>query len=249
MMKFLGAILLAGAVLIGLAVGGHIPDAYLPDAVKVLLQRPSIIASKRYEQGEFKGALEVRFESLPTGDGHTVELVQLIEEFGYTDSNGVEWNVPAGEISDGASIPWPLWAIVGGPYSGPYRQAAVIHDYYCAKQDRPWQDVHKMFLEASLKAGTGETLAKVLYAGILLDGPRWEIKSARSQSRFPVFGVATAYAAEHIPVSEGCAEFIESVKEKDDRERFAGLKVWIEKDKPSLKDIQACVAEMRKKRE
>lgn len=246
MKKFLGGIIVIGAVLAGLIATGYINGNKLLDAARALYDRPTLIADKLYERGEFKGTLTVDFESLPTGDGSSVELVLLKNEFGYRDSKGVEWTVPAGEISDGASIPTLLWPFFGGPFSGPYRSAAIIHDYYCNIQERPWEQVHEMFLEAALKAGTGEIKAKSMYAGILYGGPRWGNQEARNQSRTPTLGIASAHAAEELPIVEGCAKLLEKVKEKSNKDRFTELKVWIETDKPSLKEIQACVAKLRK---
>lgn len=226
---------------------------YIPDYLKAIFQESDIIVDKLYEKGSFKGPLKVSFASLTSGDGHPVELIQLIAPFGYKDYKGVDWDVPRGEISDGASIPWPLWAIVGGPYSGPYRQAAVVHDYYCFTKERPWEDVHLMFLEAALKAGTNVTLAKFMYAAILADGPRWPSPKPREKASLVEMNMIKAQAtatpspeAEPKPVS--CSDLVLSVKTKTDEQRFADLKAWIEHEKPTLKHIQNCVAELRKAR-
>lgn len=40
-------------------------------------------------------------------------------------------DVPRGFVCDGASIPRPLWWIVGHPLSGGPLRAAVVHDYLC----------------------------------------------------------------------------------------------------------------------
>ena len=243
---------------------------YLPDFLKVLWKRPKVAA----EKGHFKGTLVVAFESLPTGDGQTVELIQLEKDYGYKDSKGRDWDVPAGEISDGASIPWPLWTIVGGPFSGPYRQAAVIHDYYCAVRTRRWQDVHLMFYEAALKAGTGKRKAQFMYSAILMDGPRWPDPGKKAQLNqspradtgkpvkaamgdLPVIKVQSTTTSPSAGAQPGtqpatdpktCNDLISSVAGKKNRERFIALKQWIEREKPTLKDIQTCVAELRKLR-
>lgn len=259
MKKFLASLVVVAVAVTGLAYAGYVPARFIPDSLATILKRPAMMADKSWEDGQFAGPLEVRFESMSLTGGTTLELIQLIGDFAYTDSKGLEWKVPAGEISDGASIPWPLWTLVGGPYSGPYRQAAVVHDYYCRIRDRPWRDVHKMFLEAALKAGTGETTAMLMYAGILADGPRWNEDGTDIQSSIPqsgirhaaasVFGISRAYAQTTNPdLSESCKTFVEGVKDKTDKERFADLKTWIETNKPSLKEVQACVGHLRDQR-
>lgn len=40
-------------------------------------------------------------------------------------------SVPAGYVSNGASIPRPLWPIVGHPFQSEFVTPAIIHDYFC----------------------------------------------------------------------------------------------------------------------
>ncbi len=75
-------------------------------------------------------------------DGRQMELVK---PFTFVDTKGNRWHVPQGAKVDGASIPRVLWTAVGAPYSGKYRRASVVHDYFCDTMLRPWRDVHRMF--------------------------------------------------------------------------------------------------------
>ena len=97
--------------------------------------------------GEFKGELILR--ALP--DGRTMELTA---PFSYVDRHGVAWSVPSGTRVDGASIPSVFWSIIGAPYTGRYREASVIHDYFCATKSRHWKAVHKVFLDGMLARGS-----------------------------------------------------------------------------------------------
>lgn len=206
---------------------------YLPDYVRALLGKPRVIADKVYEKGTFKGDLDVRFLSAVSGDGQRIEMIQLLQPFGYRDSKGVDWDVPAGFLSDGASIPRELWALLGGPFSGPYRDAAVVHDYYCWTKERSWEDVHEVFAEAAAKRGTSESLTKLMYAGVLFGGPRWNFKkSGQFQSPMPIIKAQT------VPTP--------APKAKTDKEIFDELKSWIEKEKPTLDQIRKRVDEIRK---
>ena len=223
-------IAIAGVLIVVLA--GVAGWYYQPAFLQPLLRKMSL------GKGEFIGELEVRFFSSKSGDGHPVELVLLLKPFGYRDASGVEWHVPAGFISDGASIPDWLWALLGGPYSGPYRDAAVIHDYYCREKTRSWEVVHRVFLEAALTRGTAEVLANTMYAGILLGGPRWDAPKASLSGS----GVMKAQAVPAPSPKPGAP----SAPSKKDKDAFDELKAWIERDKPTLDQIQKRVEEIRK---
>jgi hypothetical protein len=227
-------IAIAGLVVVLLAAAGGVAGWYYqPDFLRALFTKLDALA---YKKGKFNGELEVRFFSSTSGDGHRVELILLLKPFGYTDSNGVDWNVPEGFISDGASIPEWLWLVLGGPFSGPYRDAAVIHDYYCSQRTRKWEDVHKVFLEAALSRGTAEDLAKTLYAGVLLGGPRWDLPRANIFAN----GVMKAQL---IPIQ---SDKRAPGSGKTDKEAFDELKAWIEREKPTLEEIRKRVEEIRK---
>jgi Protein of unknown function (DUF1353) len=116
--------------------------------------------------GKYEGRAVVTF----LGDGRRVRLV---EAFGYVDTIGERWDVPAGAIVDGASIPQSLWSLVGGPFDGKYRDASVIHDWYCDLRSRPWKAVHRVFYEAMLTSGVTRARATLMYAAVYWGGPRW----------------------------------------------------------------------------
>lgn len=111
------------------------------------------------------------------GDGRKVKL---IEPYGYVDPAGEQWKVPAGYLTDGASVPSALWALYP-PFTGAYRSAAVIHDYYCDNQQRSWQDTHKVFYNAMRAADVDENTAKIMYGAVYLFGPRWGPGTAPGQ--------------------------------------------------------------------
>lgn len=125
----------------------------------------NILAVAQTNPAQFKG--EVVATMLP--DGRNMRLVQ---PFAYIDSKGMSWEVPAGAETDGASIPKAFW-ITHPPFTGKYRSAAVIHDYYCRIQSRSWQDTHNVFFEAMRTAGVDDRTAKVLWGAVYNFGPRW----------------------------------------------------------------------------
>ena len=126
-----------------------------------------LITPGRSQQGpKFVGDLILK--ALP--DGRNMVLVQ---PFTYVDSHNVSWPVPAGTKIDGASIPSVFWSIIGAPFTGKYREASVVHDYYCQSQSRHWKAVHKVFLDGMTARGVDSLQAKLMYIAVYRFGPRW----------------------------------------------------------------------------
>lgn len=106
----------------------------------------------------------------PVGDGVNMRLTQ---PFGFVDSAARKWDVPAGSVTDGASIPRALWSIVGSPFTGKYLAAAVIHDHYVKTKRRTWEITHNGFYDAMLAAGVEKKQALLMWAAVYRFGPRW----------------------------------------------------------------------------
>ncbi len=122
------------------------------------------------ENGKFVGQVVTKW----LDDGRRM---QLQEDFGYLDVSEKLWIAPSGSVVDGASIPQPFWSIIGGPFEGKYRNASIIHDVGCDQKKEPWEDVHRVFFEASLSSGVETSKAKLMYAAVYHFGPRWEIET------------------------------------------------------------------------
>ena len=121
-------------------------------------------------QGTFTG--QVVAEWL-TGQSPERDM-RLLEPFTFTDAKGKVWHVPAGATIDGASIPQALWSLAGSPFTGNYRRASVVHDYFCEKKTESWEDVHRMFYHAMVAGKMPEIDAKIYYAFVYAGGPRWK---------------------------------------------------------------------------
>ena len=63
--------------------------------------------------------------------------------------------------------------LIGSPYTGKYRKAAVIHDTLCAVKDRPWKEAHWIFREMLRALGVGRLRARLMYVALLLGGTKW----------------------------------------------------------------------------
>ena len=119
------------------------------------------------QSGHFDGPINATWMA----DGRHMILEKAIT---FTDSKGRAWPVPAGTETDGASIPQAFWWIIGGPFEGPYREAAVIHDYYCDTRRRSWQDVDNMFYDAMLSSNVPAAKAKAMFYAVWSQGPHWD---------------------------------------------------------------------------
>jgi hypothetical protein len=129
--------------------------------------------------GRFIGKFVAEFDNT---DGRKVTLQ---EPYSFVDPTGNEWDVPTGYQTDGASVPEALWALYP-PFTGNYRQAAVIHDYYCDNKQRTWQDTHKVFYYAMRAANVDEKTAKIMYGAVYLFGPRWGPGTQPGQHAAPI---------------------------------------------------------------
>lgn len=106
-------------------------------------------------------------ETLWLADGR---LMQIVQPFSFTDAAGRVWPVPAKFVTDGASIPQPLWGVIGSPFTGDYRVAGVLHDAAYATLGIAKLDADLMLHEASLALGCHRWLADALYAGVRVGG-------------------------------------------------------------------------------
>jgi hypothetical protein len=78
-----------------------------------------------------------------------------------------------GLIFDGASIPVLFWALIGSPFTGKYRKAAVIHDTLCFIRDRPAAEAHWIFREGLRALGVGRVRARLMYLALVWFGSKW----------------------------------------------------------------------------
>jgi hypothetical protein len=115
----------------------------------------------------FKGHFDYRW----LDDGRNMRLLKDLSY--YSNKLQREFIIPEGEVTDGASIPQIVWSIEGGPFSGKYRKAAVIHDYLCRTKILSWKQAHRVLFEAMIEVGEPEFSALRKYRAVYRFGPRW----------------------------------------------------------------------------
>lgn len=145
------------------------------------------IAQENY--GRFEGDLIGRFE-----EREDRPRFVLSAPFKYVHADGRVWETPAGYAIDGASIPKAVWSFVGGPFSGKYLAASVIHDYYtdtCQDADQAAppddcgntldthpasDDVHLAFWSGMMERGVDPDRANLMYYAVSLY-KRWKVNA------------------------------------------------------------------------
>ncbi|MBI3776337.1 MAG: DUF1353 domain-containing protein [Gammaproteobacteria bacterium] len=113
--------------------------------------------------GYFSG--NPKTEWLVDANGNDRDM-QVIENFWFIDPEEKTWPAPAGSIINGASIPRPLWPLVGSPYTDDYRRASIVHDVACDDPKVDRKDADKMFFHACRAGGCSPLQARWLYAGV-----------------------------------------------------------------------------------
>lgn len=94
----------------------------------------------------------------------------LLSAFQYDSSLGTI-GVPAGFITDFASIPEFLWNIL--PPTGKYGKAAVVHDYLYRTPEAASKEIaDAIFLEAMKALGVGWFTRYAMYWGVVFFGER-----------------------------------------------------------------------------
>lgn len=117
--------------------------------------------------GRFEGDIIVKLLE----DGRIAELQN---DLVFIDPAGTRWAAPKGAQVDGASIPRGFWSVIGGPFEGKYRDASIIHDWFCDQRTRTWQATHRVFYDGMITRGVDPVKAKLMYYAVWWGGPRWE---------------------------------------------------------------------------
>lgn len=184
------------------------------------------------EFGKFIGEVLTRWL---VEDGED-RLMEVLQDFSYEDPARKLWTTPAGWKVDGASIPRPLWSIVGSPFTGDYRRASVVHDYYCDVRTEPSDSVHLMFYYACRAAGVGAFKANTLYYGVLAGGPSWRTVRVTNFS----VSAPRSTGAEGIDFED----IVVSQPPLDARRLEEDIR-WLQEANPSLDEIRARAAAAR----
>lgn len=89
---------------------------------------------------------------------------KLISSYMYIDDQHGLIIVPAGFITDFASIPQFMWSIAGAPSE--YAPSATIHDYLCRNKIFARKECDKVFYRAMIDSGVNKVKAILFYLAV-----------------------------------------------------------------------------------
>ena len=146
--------------------------------------------------GKFSANPETRW----INDRGADRRMQLLQDFTFTDPDGKEWITPKGHRVDGASIPRPLWTLVGSPYTGNYRRASIVHDKACedsARNPKARRAADRMFYHACRAGGCSVKETWILYLGVRIGAldeavPAWGMGILAAERARPRTSMAPA---------------------------------------------------------
>lgn len=95
---------------------------------------------------------------------------RLVESFTFwlTDDASDVIEVPAGNITDLASVPRVLWILL--PPNGRYAKAAIIHDYLYDKALRTKAEADRIFLDGMAVLGVPKWKRMLMYTAVRIFG-------------------------------------------------------------------------------
>ncbi|MFN0314826.1 MAG: DUF1353 domain-containing protein [Burkholderiales bacterium] len=166
------------------------------------------------EVGNFEGKVVVEWIDDPF-----VVTMRLVEDFKFRQARGKVWTAPRGQVLDGKGMPPLFRTLVGMPFDGGFRKAAVVYDAAAHRMTEPWEDAMRMFYEAALAEGVPPAEAKVMYMVLATQGSRWEVLGTKC------FGSC-----------HGDAKFLEWRPVVDER-KVLELLEWVRTAEPSLREI------------
>lgn len=111
-----------------------------------------------------------------TSDGKRLEETwRLLEDF-HVRVGGSEFTVPAGFVTDGASIPRMLWRICGHPMSTKRLPIAIAHDWmYSGATCLTRQEADAIYRDGLVELGFPKWKANIEYSAIrLFGGSHWQ---------------------------------------------------------------------------
>ena len=78
--------------------------------------------------------------------------------------------IEEGFIYDGASIPKPLWSIIGSPFDADFRLPSALHEFLYRNEVISKERADQMFYDALRGTGVGYLKAQSMYLAVKLFG-------------------------------------------------------------------------------
>ena len=136
---------------------------------------------------------------------------------------------PKGSIINGASIPRPLWSIVGSPYTDDYRNASVVHDVAYDDSSLPKKVADKIFYHACRAGGCPKQQARKLYLGVRLGAWASEVKGWLPFTRSALlYRLPGQQDAQEVELRAKYTTLSVALDERDEEASFAEVEALIE---------------------
>lgn len=101
--------------------------------------------------------------------------------------------VPAGFVTDFASIPWPLWSFM--PRTGTYKRAAIVHDYLYWTHACSREQADILLRLAMFESGVSDTTSWLIFKGVREGGQdAWDTNFKERAEGLPRFVPPEAFA-------------------------------------------------------
>lgn len=113
------------------------------------------------------------FETDPTfrrAAGGQLELVTPL----VATRHGVTWTVPAGFVTDGASVPAIFWPVVSNPYAPSSLRPAILHDWMCRTRTFSSTFAVDVFHEGLRAEGCAPLRSRAMWLAVRWFGPRFK---------------------------------------------------------------------------
>lgn len=99
------------------------------------------------------------------------ELIWRVDEkISYVYNELIKITVLPGMTTDGASIPRLFWRLIGGPFTGKYVGAALIHDGLYASELLPREVADEIFYRAMLSLAVPRWKALIMFSAVRIGG-------------------------------------------------------------------------------
>lgn len=182
--------------------------------------------------GEFTGPL-VYDDAWYLDDGsftyatHPKRMKKVKVGFGYTDNSALNWEVTAGQLTDGASIPWYVRWLIGDKFLPEFARPSAVHDHYVtdAHRVRPARATHRMFRDALEDEHVKDWKVRAMYTAVAVFGPSWTDKE--------------------IVTGQECELFDDCVRSSEDDYASVDYIVAIEPTEAQRAELEALLAEFK----
>lgn len=106
------------------------------------------------------------------------KVVVLNDSLEWIDSGGTHCIVPAGFVSDGATLPSFAWWLLGGKLSLDWISSAIVHDFSCVVKPA-WARTNTIaavrFYRGLRADGMSWWKARLAYYAVKTFGPKWDL--------------------------------------------------------------------------